>query len=171
MNIHEMLLKQLNPRLAIWRQANLEAPRPPKGWVRTIRKALGITIAQLAKRFNVNPSRVVAIEMAEPRDAITLKTLREIASAMECEFVYALVPKNSLASIIKDRATEVVKNRMQRVSHSMALEDQAVSKDYQEEQMQDLIKLFSSKPRLLNSLWNKVSVKTTGHKKPNRNPN
>lgn len=167
MNVREVLLKQLDLKLAIWRQANQEAPRPKQGWVRTIRKALGMTIAQLAKRLAVDPSRVVAIEMAEPKDAITIKSLREVADAMECEFIYALVPRKSLHSMLKGRARNIAKKRVQRISHSMALEDQAVFKDAQEE-IEELIRLLLSKPRLLNSLWDTQEIKIPSQMKLGR---
>lgn len=168
MNLHEMLLKQLDAGFEHWRVANQWAPRPKEGWVRTIRKALHMTIAQLAKRIGVSSSRIVAIEMAEPEGGITLRTLSEVANAMECEFVYALVPKKSLKILLKERAETVAKSRIQHVSHSMLLEDQAVSKEFEREQFNDLVQLLSSKPRLLNSLWNELGTEISKTKLKDR---
>jgi len=165
MNIHETLLRQMDPLLENWRQANQQAPRPRKGWIRTIRKALGMTIAQLANRLGLDPSRVVKVETAELTDSITLKTLRKIANAMECELVYAVVPKKSLKYVLENRARNIIKNRMNRVSHSMALEDQAVSKAQEKEQIEELIKFVLSKPRMLSSLWNESEIEAFEHKK------
>lgn len=165
MNLHEMLLKQLDLGLECWRQANQQAPRPQNGWIRTIRKALGMTIIQLANRLDLDPSRIVKIETAEPMDGVTFKTMREVAETLECEFVYALVPKKSLKFILLAKARNIVKKRMKRVSHSMALEDQSVSKEYQEEQMKDLIKMLLSKPRTLSSLWDESEAETLKQKK------
>ena len=39
--------------------------RPPKGWIRAIRDALGMTISQLAKRIGVAHTRIIAIEKDE----------------------------------------------------------------------------------------------------------
>ncbi len=53
-----------------------------QGWVRTLRKTLSITINQFAKRLGVDPSRVVKIETAEIEDAVTLRTLQNVAQAL-----------------------------------------------------------------------------------------
>lgn len=49
---------------------------------------------------------------------------------------------------------------MERVSHSMALEDQSVSKEYQEAHIEELINTLLSKPRMLSSLWNESDEET-----------
>ena len=51
--------------------------RPPRGWIKAIREALGMTTAQLAARIGVTQTRVSRIEKDEVGDAITLKTLRQ----------------------------------------------------------------------------------------------
>ncbi|MBS0358463.1 MAG: helix-turn-helix domain-containing protein, partial [Proteobacteria bacterium] len=78
--------------------------RPKIGWVRSIRKALGMTIKQLAKRLGVDPSRIVKIKTAEIRDAVTLHTLKMVAEKLDCSFVYALVPSTSLKEAIESKA-------------------------------------------------------------------
>ena len=158
MNAHELTLKQLDKGLESWKTANIVAPRPKAGWVRTIRKALGMKISQLASRLEVNKSRVIKIEMAETLDAVTLGTLREVASALECELVYAFVPKISLKNILMDRSKKIAKKRIQRVSQSMALENQSVSKSFEEELL-DEYKLPIYKTRYLNALWNEFGEK------------
>jgi ribosome-binding protein aMBF1 (putative translation factor) len=64
-----LVLKQLDRQLDAWRQLRESAPK--EGWVRTVRKALGMTTKQLAKRLKVNRSRVVKIEQAETDGALT----------------------------------------------------------------------------------------------------
>lgn len=107
-----LILRQLDRQIEPLIAGNIKRPR--HGWVRTIRKALGMTGLQLAKRLGVNRSRVVKIEEAELQDALTLCSLRNVANALNCELVYALVPKDSLQAIIKNQAKKVVKQRMQR---------------------------------------------------------
>ncbi|MCK4509254.1 MAG: mobile mystery protein A [Desulfuromonadales bacterium] len=118
--------------------------RPVKGWLRSIREALGMSGRQLADRIGVSQPRVVQMEKDEISDALTLKTLRQAAEAMDCVFVYALVPRTSLENTMRDQAKIVAKQRFSRTSHTMLLEDQVVSDDERRKmldaKMEDLIR-------------------------------
>lgn len=70
-----------------------QVERPGAGWLRTIREVLGLTLADLAKRLGVTPPAVRSFEQAEGEDRITLASLRRTADAMDCELIYALVPR------------------------------------------------------------------------------
>ena len=102
------------------------ATRPPKGWVRAVREALGMSGTQLARRLNVDPSTVSAMEKGEVQDTVTLGTLRRAAEAMNCRLVYAIVPHSSLEQTVRDRAATVADVRLGRLGHTMALENQAL---------------------------------------------
>jgi len=79
--------------------------RPTAGWLRPIREALGLTLAELAKRLKVTPPAVRSFELAEAKDRITLASLRRTAAAMECELVYVLVPRTgTLATLAETEA-------------------------------------------------------------------
>ncbi len=69
---------------------------PPKGWLRYKRDKFGITGPQLATKMGVSKQRISALEKAELSGAASLKTMRQAAAALGCDFVYALVPKGSL---------------------------------------------------------------------------
>ncbi|MGO6762544.1 helix-turn-helix domain-containing protein, partial [Rhizobium ruizarguesonis] len=56
---------------------------PPKGWVRALRDALGMTGAQLGTRIGVRPQTVEAIEKSEAAGTIQLNTLRRAAEALD----------------------------------------------------------------------------------------
>ena len=58
------------------------ATRPPKGWLRAIRDALGMTTRQLAARLGVSQPRVVALEKGEVDETLTLAGLRRAAAAL-----------------------------------------------------------------------------------------
>jgi predicted DNA-binding mobile mystery protein A len=119
-------LKQLDRALAPFRSA-MDASRPVKGWVRAIREALGVSSVELAGRMGASRQLVVQQEKAEAEDRITLKSLRALANALDCDLVYALVPRaGSLEELMKDRARIEARKRVTRVEHSMALEGQAV---------------------------------------------
>jgi predicted DNA-binding mobile mystery protein A len=66
--------------------------RPSGGWLRTVRKALGLSAAAMAKDLKVSPSAVFQMERAEWKDTITLRRLEDAAQAMSCQLVYAIVP-------------------------------------------------------------------------------
>lgn len=118
--------------------------RPVKGWLRSIREALGMSGRQLADRIGVSQPRVVQIEKDELSGALTLKTLRQAAEAMDCVFVYALIPRTSLEQAMRDQAKIVAEQRFSRTSHTMLLEDQLVSNNEQKKMLdakkEDLIR-------------------------------
>lgn len=97
---------------------------PPKGWVRAIRDALGMSGVQYARRLHVRPPSVAALEASEESGAIQLKTLRRAAEALDCTLVYALVPKDSLEGAVRARARKIALRDLGRVAHTMKLEAQ-----------------------------------------------
>jgi predicted DNA-binding mobile mystery protein A len=130
-------LKQLDRQLfTLKEQSGTMAPK--QGWVRTLRKALGFTIKQLAKRLGVDPSRVVKIETSEVEGAVTLHTMQTVAESLNCQFVYVFLPKTSLEDMVKKRAKAVALQQVKRTSHTMDLEDQSINKQWFEEQVNNL---------------------------------
>jgi predicted DNA-binding mobile mystery protein A len=108
-------------------QAARKVSRPSKGWIRAIRQALGISSGELARRLGTSRQLPLQLEKGEAEDRITLKSLRAIANALDCDLVYALVPRAaSLGELIENRARAEAKQRVLGVEHSMALENQAV---------------------------------------------
>ena len=87
--------QRLDVRLEPLKPAGRFQP-PPKGWVRAIRDALGMTGVQFAERLKVRPQSVEALEQSEANGTIQLKTLKRAAEALGCTLIYALVPNNSL---------------------------------------------------------------------------
>jgi predicted DNA-binding mobile mystery protein A len=130
--------RQLDKRLGLIQ--NVDAfVRPPRGWLKAIREALGMTTAQLGRRLGVVQSRVIAIEQAEAKGTITLNSLEKAAQALDCRLVYALVPKQSLEDTVERRASNVAKKRLKSASHTMALEAQGVDDADESEQLKRLI--------------------------------
>ena len=118
-------LKSLERRLAPLRQAPQQAP--PRGWVRAIRDALGMTARQLADRLGVSQPAITSMEQNEARGAISLTTLRDAAAALDCRLVYALVPNQPLEKTLRARAAVVAERQISRVAHTMSLENQSTS--------------------------------------------
>jgi predicted DNA-binding mobile mystery protein A len=118
--------KQLDRSLEPFRAAQ-NVGRPPKGWIRAIREAVGVSAADVARTLGTSRQLPLQLEKAEAVDSITLKSLRAVANALDCDLVYALVPKaGTMEDLIENRARAQAKKNVLGVEHSMALEDQAV---------------------------------------------
>ena len=103
------------------------SPRPQKGWIRAIREATGVPLRQLSQRLHKSMPLVNYLEKSEAEYRITLGSLRDVADALDCQLVYALVPKNgSIQELAEERARTKAAENVRAVEHSMALEDQAV---------------------------------------------
>ena len=113
--------------------------RPQRGWVRAIRDALGMTAEQLGDRIGVTQSTVQRLETSEAADTIQLNSLRRLAEGLGCELVYVLVPRETLSATYDAAARDVARRELARVSHSMALEDQAVDDAGDEERLRQFI--------------------------------
>jgi len=133
----DLKLRQLDNALARWRAADLPA-RPPSGWIKAIRKALGMPATQLAKRLGVVPSSAARLEASEADDTVSLASLRRAAEALGCELRYALVPRRDLTATLAARADQLAKERVRNVAHTMALEAQATSADTADIQVREL---------------------------------
>lgn len=105
----------------------LTLTRPSRGWLRAIRDALGMTTAQFARRLGVSQPRVVGLEKGEVEETLTLASLRRAAEALDCTLVYALVPNQTLLESLKNQAQRQAALQMQRINHTMRLENQALS--------------------------------------------
>ena len=142
--------KQIDKRLNALRNADGLSP-PPRGWIKAIREALGMTSTQLGRRLGVRQPTVLGYEKAEASKSITLESLERAASALDCRLVYVLVPRQSLESLVEVRAREVAGKRMRSVSHSMALEGQRVEDRDEREQLDQLARELIDQPG--SALW------------------
>lgn len=148
-----LVLQQLDESLA--RFEGLKTVRPQRGWIRAIREALGMSGRQFAARLGVSPPRVTVLEREEIVDGISLKTLRQAAEALDCELVYALVPRFSLQQTVRQQAEKVAAAQLERVSHSMALEAQQLKPEEQQRALEYKVEeLMASMPK---TLWDQSS--------------
>jgi predicted DNA-binding mobile mystery protein A len=123
-SFRQLRSQQLDRAVAPFRSLN--PSRPPKGWIRAIREPLGVSSGDLAGRMRTNRSLVAQQEKAEAEDRITLKSLRAYADALDCDLVYAFVPRaGSLQELADARARAAATANVLGVEHSMALENQA----------------------------------------------
>lgn len=130
--------RQLDKRLKSLQNAD-NLMRPPHGWIKAIREALGMTTKQLGNRLGISQPGITKIEKSEKSHTISLDTLARTAEALDCHLVYALVPSDSLDETVRRRATIMAKKRLQSTSHSMRLESQSVEDSDEYQQLQKLI--------------------------------
>ncbi len=108
---------------------------PPQGWLKTIREFLGMTTTQLAKKINVAQPRVISLEKNEKNTKIS--TMERIANALDCDFVYAFVPRENIDDIIYNQAKKKALKILNKVNTNMYLENQLTDSD---ELVEDVIK-------------------------------
>lgn len=108
-------------------RARMQLKKPPEGWVATMRKALQMSGAQLARRCGISRDSVSKAQRNEVDGKITVGQLERLAEAMEAEFVYAIVPKTSIKEIERGQAVKIANNVLVTANTHMGLEDQSVS--------------------------------------------
>lgn len=128
MDTRALARKHLDRRLSALRLSDI-AKRPPHGWLRAVRDALGMSARQAAARMGVAQPTYTRFERSEIEDTITLATLRRAAEALNCTLVYALVSNKPLEETLRDRARKVADAQLGHVHHTMRLEDQAMGSD------------------------------------------
>ena len=103
---------------------------PPIGWIKAIRNGIGMSMEQLGKKLSITKQGVMDIEKREKEGAVTIKSMQELAKALDLKFVYGFVPNaGSLEQMIENRALEIATKIVERTSTTMKLEDQANSKE------------------------------------------
>ncbi|WP_254073728.1 mobile mystery protein A [Burkholderia sp. S171] len=102
---------------------------PPRGWLKVIRESLGLTERQQADRLGITGSTLHKSESAEAEERITLGQLRKLANGLDCELVYALMPRKPLTQVVEDRARSIALQEVSGVAHTMSLEDQRPTTD------------------------------------------
>ena len=146
-----LAIRQLDQALSGFRQPG-KVSRPGKGWVQAIRKTLGMSAKQLGKRAGMSQAGIAQIENSEAEGKATLSTMNKMAAALDCTFVYALVPNSNLQDFIERQARAVATRSMRSTSHSMSLESQTVTDEQTELQIKMLTdEILKTLPR---HMWN-----------------
>ena len=120
---NHLRLEQLEATLQPY-QGLLAKQAPPRSWLKEIREALGRTERQQAARLGVAGSTLHKSEQSEAQERITLGQLRKLADGLDCALVYALVPRKPLTEVVQNRATQLAREEVYGVAHTMSLEDQ-----------------------------------------------
>jgi predicted DNA-binding mobile mystery protein A len=129
MKNNKLQFQQLNEKLAqlnVLQHVNV----PPIGWIKAIRNGIGMSMEQLGKKLSITKQGVMDIEKREKEGAVTIKSMQELAKALDLKFVYGFVPNaGSLEQMLENRALEIATKIVERTSNTMKLEDQANSKE------------------------------------------
>jgi predicted DNA-binding mobile mystery protein A len=109
--------------------AQLQNVRPSLvGWIKSIRLALNMSLRQLIQKLGTTIPSTNETEKREMDGSITIRKLKEVAQAMDMQFVYGFIPKEgSLKAMIEKRAEEIAREIVLGASQNMALENHATS--------------------------------------------
>ena len=136
MNSKTILRRKYQKKFDALKKVMIEVP--PQGWLKTIREFLGMTTTQLAKRIGVSQPRVFAMEKNEKN--IKISTMERIADALDCDFVYAIVPREKFDDIIYKQAQKKAKKILTKFNKNMELKNQLDEKDALDTILKDIVK-------------------------------
>ena len=153
MNIMMLIDKQMNkkrspsqntesnhfPHIYVPSSESVRSPKPDGGWVREVRRELGMSAEQLARRVGVSRATIATLERSEARGTITLASLERLSRGLGCRVVYALVPEMgaSVADLKRARARKLARSQL-------------ASRDAQRSQLERLTdELLAGSPRKL----------------------
>jgi predicted DNA-binding mobile mystery protein A len=151
MNVKALAQRQYQ-RIADNAAGLFNSPRPPEGWIRTVRKALGMSGAQLAERMGVTRARIAQAEQAELSGGLTLKSMQAAAEAMGCRFVYAVVPEKHIEDVIATQARKKAATLVAIASTHMALENQVLPESKIPEEIDRLTRELAQ--QMPSDFWN-----------------
>lgn len=104
--------------------------------------------AVLAERLHVSAAAVNKLEHAESEGRITLGKLADVARALDCHLVYALVPNSTLEQTVSRQAKAQAADLLGYASQTMALEAQGIDEDRQAEAIDRYADELASSGRL-----------------------
>ena len=154
MNVQNTVLQQYQRFVDRASLGSAELALPPEGWLRTMRKALGMSGAQLARKMGVTRALVSQAESNEVSGSITLKTMQKMAEAMGCRFVYAVLPPKGKEAedVILAQAMKHARVIAERTDVHMALENQNLTPDELEKQIKRLAQRLAIE--MASDFWN-----------------
>ncbi len=124
MKTNKLIRNQLDNKIVKFNDL-LDVVIPPEGWIYSIRKGINMSLRQLGQRMSITPQSVKEIEEREKNSTVSIKVLKQVASALDMKFVYGFIPsEKTLEMMIEKRAEELAKSIVERTSIQMGLEDQ-----------------------------------------------
>lgn len=141
--LNETAINQVNRRLEALRDVKDKA-LVRNGWINYMRTALGLTLSELGSLVSLSTASVAQAERREADGQVSLSTLKKMAEAMDCELIYAFVPKKDIKTMVHDQAFEKARKTLGIADLHMKLEDQKVEGN-EEERIERLAKKFIEK--------------------------
>lgn len=120
MNIKKQFINSYQKKFDSFKQIVKE--KPLQGWIKTLRELLGMTTVQFSKKLKVSQPRLAFMEKNEKN--LKISTMEKIADELNCDFVYALVPREKINDIIYNKAKQKALNIVNKVNYNMSLENQ-----------------------------------------------
>lgn len=77
--------------------------RSRKNWIRMVRLERGLKGKELAQRMDLSAARISVMEKEEANGALSLKMMSRAAEALDCEFVYAIIPKTAISQTTAEK--------------------------------------------------------------------
>lgn len=146
----KLIREQLDSKLNVLK--SFSPHMPEGGWIKVLREALGMSTKQLARKVGIDQSRISRLENAEPAGDLKLSSLKKIAEALDMDFVYAFVPRESLEATVRNQARKTAAKRLDRLSHTMRLEQQELTAEEKEKALEHMVdRIFIEDPK---GLWN-----------------
>src|SRR5664279_830784 len=107
-DLRRLRLEQTDHALAPF--AHLIGHSPPAGgWLRSVRESLGRSLRVQASRLGVSMGTLQKSERAEADGRISVAQLRKLAEGLECELVYAIVPRRRLGEMVAAQADRLAR--------------------------------------------------------------
>ncbi len=117
------LIRQLDKKID--HALALKRSEPPAGWIKAVRISLGMSLEQLGNRMKMSRQGIRDFEHREKYGNVTLRTLKEVANALEMDLVYGFVPKDgSLEKLVERKAREIAMQMVGRNAQKLDLESQ-----------------------------------------------
>ena len=124
--------------------AGLQQPR--EGWIGTMRKALGMSAPELARRMGVTKPAIYQAERKELEGGVTLQHMEKLAEALGGRFVYSIVPNTRIEDIVEKQARKKAEKIILRASAHMALEKQSLLPEQTREEIERLTRELMRDP-------------------------
>jgi transcriptional regulator with XRE-family HTH domain len=98
-------LQELDEMLLAYRMSRPRM-RAVASWLRSIRQATGVPVEEIRRKLGVTKWEVFRLEQSEANERIQLSSLRNAARGLDCELVYALVPRHGSLAEMAAKARE-----------------------------------------------------------------
>jgi predicted DNA-binding mobile mystery protein A len=150
-NKRKLLIEQLDQKLKPFQKTEMVLV-PDKGWIKTVRTALNMTMAQLGTKLKITRQGVRSIEESESKGSISINSLKEVGETLDLRFVYGFVPKDgTIDNLINSKAEKLAKKIVLRTNQNMKLENQGIGDEKINETIKDLANEIKREMR--KSLW------------------